>query len=72
MKALYLLIFLSIATKTVCSQELFVSPTGNDNYAGTKNEPLKTLSKALSLSSQGTIYLLEGNYKQSTIISNKN
>ncbi len=72
MKALYLLIFLSIATKTVCAQELFVSPTGNDNYAGTKNEPLKTLSKALSLSSQGTIYLLEGNYKQSTIISNKN
>ena len=54
------------------AQEIYVSPTGDDNNSGSQSAPFKTLALALSLTSSGTIYLLEGSYKQATVISGKN
>ena len=55
----------------------YVHPYGNDNGEGTKNNPYKTINKALSVIPDGhTIKLLGGTYTQSnipkTLIINKN
>jgi len=44
---------------------IYVAPNGNDEYAGTRTHPFKTLSKALEFSAvsyRKTIYLAEGTY----------
>ncbi len=49
---------------------LYVSPTGNDNNAGTLAAPLATLQRARNLADAGqTIWLLEGVYNTSNQLS---
>ena len=66
-------------TKTinVSKRVYYVHPYGNDNGEGTKNDPYKTINKALSVIHDGyTIKLLGGTYTQynipKTLIVNKN
>ncbi|MCD6355056.1 MAG: carbohydrate binding domain-containing protein, partial [Prolixibacteraceae bacterium] len=42
----------------------YVSPDGNDENAGTKSAPLKTLKSAIQQLAGDTIYLLEGTYHE--------
>ncbi|TLX74364.1 T9SS type A sorting domain-containing protein [Labilibacter sediminis] len=68
-------LFVTLCLFFVClqlrSQELYVSPTGDDNNPGTISLPVKTLEKALEKVSAGVIYLLEGSYHESFELSNK-
>ena len=41
-------------------QYIYVSVNGNDNNNGSKNAPVRTIAKAISLNTNG-IYILEGN-----------
>ena len=64
-------------TINVSKRVYYVHPYGNDNGEGTKNNPYKTINKALSVIPDGhTIKLLGGTYTQSnipkTLIINKN
>ena len=64
-------------TINVSKRVYYVHPYGNDNGEGTKNNPYKTINKALSVIPNGyTIKLLGGTYTQSnipkTLIVNKN
>jgi len=46
-----------------CATDWYVSPTGNDNSAGTETSPFKTLTGALQhVDWDDTIVLLEGAY----------
>ena len=44
-------------------QYIYVSVNGNDNNNGSKNAPVRTIAKAISLNTNG-IYILEGNYRE--------
>ena len=44
-------------------QYVYVSVNGNDNNNGSKNSPVRTIAKAISLNTNG-IYILEGNYNE--------
>ena len=64
-------------TINVSKRVYYVHPYGNDNGEGTKNNPYKTINKALSVIPDGyTIKLLGGTYTQynipKTLIINKN
>ena len=64
-------------TINVSKRVYYVHPYGNDNGEGTRNNPYKTINKALSVIPDGhTIKLLGGTYTQSnipkTLIINKN
>lgn len=64
-------------TINVSKRVYYVHPYGNDNGEGTKNNPYKTINKALSVIHDGyTIKLLGGTYTQSnipkTLFVNKN
>lgn len=49
---------------TPAAGDLYVSPTGNDSNAGTKESPLKSLAIAISKMSVGhTVWLMEGSHK---------
>lgn len=51
-------------TPTLVTGDIYIAPDGNDNNAGTKNEPFFNLSKAVSVAGPGTkIYAMGGTYK---------
>ncbi len=50
---------------------IYVSPTGNDSWAGTLDQPLRTIQKGVDLAAAGqTVYVREGTYVEQVIISN--
>ena len=51
-------------------RQIYVSPTGNDNGAGTEADPYKTIGKAHSVSVAGDyIHVLPGTYRESVTIT---
>jgi hypothetical protein len=55
--------------EAVQKNELYVSSSGNDKNAGSKQKPLKTIQKAVNLSKHGTtIYVRKGTYKEQVVI----
>lgn len=66
-----LFICLILAVPTVFASNYYVSPSGNDSNAGTKELPFATISKAVSLISAGdTCFLMEGRYYEEVDLSN--
>lgn len=57
------------------NDEIYVSNDGNDNNDGSRSNPFKTLSKAISVATNGnTIYILPGSYygiENSNLLINK-
>ncbi|MCY9667150.1 right-handed parallel beta-helix repeat-containing protein [Paenibacillus alginolyticus] len=52
------------------ARDYYVSPEGNDTNPGTVNEPLVSIQKAIdSVEPGGTVYLLEGSYRQTVRIA---
>ena len=55
---------------SLSARQLFLSPTGNDNNAGTKDQPYATLAKAVSEVRAGdTCYVRGGTYKTGTTVT---
>jgi len=55
------------------SQNIYVSPGGDDNNTGTLNSPKKTIQEAVSQINPGdTLFLREGSYHEEVIMNNIN
>lgn len=59
--------FFSLLTGSLAAATFYVSPTGNDNNAGTIESPFFSVGKAIALAAPGdTIYLRGGTYNYAT------
>ena len=57
---------LTLSQTVVTNGAFFVSPSGNDTYPGTIDQPFKTISKGLTtIANNGLLYLRGGTYSQS-------
>lgn len=69
-KILYYSILLIFFNLTNIKGQIFVATNGNDNNPGTKEQPFKTITKAISVAVPGdTIYVRGGIYSLSSTIS---
>lgn len=65
-----IILFLLICFSITLNAGIYVSPTGDDNNAGTIELPFKTIPKAVTVAVGGdTIYIREGTHTYSTNIS---
>ncbi|STY43423.1 Protein of uncharacterised function (DUF1565) [Listeria grayi] len=61
----------TIPNQAEAKKELFVSPSGSDNSKGTKNKPLKTISKAAKIAKKGTVVTIKkGTYPEHIVLKN--
>ena len=63
MRYFFILFYLVISITHLHSQSestIYVSPSGSDDNDGSKDLPLKTITKALSQITNGNIILLDG------------
>ncbi len=57
-------------TQQANEHQIFVAPNGNDQQAGSKEQPLATLQKAIELAEKGdTVFIRGGDYQLSQMIS---
>lgn len=54
---------------TTSLSRVFVSPSGDDQFPGTSDQPVKSVTRALELLGGDTIYLLEGRYHEEIIMN---
>ena len=74
MRYFFVLFYLILSISHIYSQSentIYVSPSGNDNNNGSKDLPLKTITKALNQITNGNIILLDGVYKEEILIDGK-
>lgn len=66
----WLIFCLLFLTRSLFASEYYVSPSGEDNGAGSIGNPYKTIGKAVTMASAGdTIYLRGGQHNYSSTIS---
>jgi len=62
---------LCVASSQSMANDYFVSKTGNDNNAGTKDQPIATIQKAASVMKAGDVcYVRQGIYHESVVVPN--
>ena len=68
----YLLFLFLFTSSLVYSQEKYVSIYGNDNSGdGTKDNPYRSINKALDNLSSGHIFIRQGRYREKVVINEK-
>ena len=71
MRSLSLILALCVSL-FCCAKEYFVSNSGNDKWAGTKEKPFKTIKKAVSLVKAGDIVTVRGGVYREQVEVNRN
>ena len=71
-KQTLLVSFLFLFSTSIYAQTKYVSITGNDSNNGSKEQPYRTVSKALSEITSGEILIRKGRYMEEILIDGKN
>ncbi|MFC1539294.1 right-handed parallel beta-helix repeat-containing protein [Candidatus Latescibacterota bacterium] len=64
----FCLLLYCFSTPSAFAKDFYVSPNGNDNNSGIKNEPWQTIGKAAeTLEAGDTVYIMDGTYREQVI-----